>query len=134
MSRGGLIIRLIDVALIILFGFIAISDIKLKAQIKLPTGAPTSEPAAERHLVTVRIGPNGQFTLVDGEKQQAVPDLAALESTLRDRAKADLRQRREMVVLIEPDEDSMIQLTVSVMDICEKYGIPKNINYPSLEL
>jgi biopolymer transport protein ExbD len=134
MSRGGLIIRLIDVALIILFGFIAISDIKVKAQVKLPTNAPESRPRGERQLVRVAIGPDGRFEVIDADDVEKISDLSALEALLRQRADAYRRRNSEMVVLIEPDGDSMIQLTVSVMDICEKYGIPKNINYPSLEL
>ena len=42
MKKRGLLMRFIDVGLIILFGFIVISDIKSEAQIQLPiTTTPT---------------------------------------------------------------------------------------------
>ena len=43
MSKGGLIIRLIDVVLILLLGFIGISDFTVKTQIKLPQGIKKSK-------------------------------------------------------------------------------------------
>lgn len=134
MSREGLIIRLIDVALIILFGFIAISDIKLKAQIKLPTDAPESEFRGERHLLTLQIDGDGRFQLTDSTAVERIATVNELETQLVRHLDYHRAAGHEMVVLIEPDPESMIQLTVTVMDICEKHGIPKNINYPSLEL
>ena len=133
MSKGGLIIRLIDVALILLLGFIAISDIRVKAQIKLPS--PGEEDVLEQatQLVFVLIYGHG-FAINLNEKTTPVKNLQILENQLLQIRTELLKNNIKMVVLIEPHEESIIQKTVDVLDICEKRRIPKNINYQSLEL
>ena len=137
MANNGLIIRLIDVAMIILFGFIAISDIKVRAQIKLPDQEDEQQtPAAEIPPVVyfVKIG-LGKEIVVEHENEAlfSTTSLTDLEEKLA-RASAEVKLRgRSLIVLIEPDEASPIQFTVDVLDICERNEIPKNINYESMQ-
>jgi len=133
MSKGGLIIRLIDVALILLLGFIAISDIRVKAQIKLPS--PGEEEALEQapQLIFVVITEQG-FAINYNVKTIPIDNLKVLESQLLQIRGELLEKKIKMVVLIEPHEESIIQKTVDILDLCERHNIPKNINYQSLEL
>jgi len=137
MGNQGLIIRLIDVAMIILFGFIAISDIKVRAQIKLPTQddeQQTPEPKTEPVLYFVKIGLGHEIVVEhDNEEVFRTTDLADLEVKLA-RASAEFNsQGTQFIVLIEPEEESPIQFTVDILDICERNKIPKNINYESMQ-
>jgi biopolymer transport protein ExbD len=130
MTKGGIIIRLIDVALIILFGFIAISDIKVRAQIKLPSDKQESESKTKQEIIFVEIGLEGSFIIKKEETILAqTADLEQLERNLI-RLYEDYKSKgSEVVVLIKPHKDSIIQRTVDVLDICERHQIPKNINY-----
>jgi biopolymer transport protein ExbD len=134
MTKGGLIIRLIDVAMIILFGFIAISDLKVRAQIKLP--APQEEqPQSQRDpiLVAVHIAADGLVTIFEGENiLMATAAFPEVEDFLSTRFEQMRSAGEEMIVLIEPHGDSPIQQTVDVLDICERHQIPKSLNYDPL--
>lgn len=134
MTKGGLIIRLIDVAMIILFGFIAISDLKVRAQIKLP--APQEEqPQSQRDpiLLSVRIAADGRVAIFEGENiLMATAAFPEVEDFLSTRFEQMRSAGEEMIVLIEPHGDSPIQQTVDVLDICERHQIPKSLNYDPL--
>ncbi len=133
MTKGGLIIRLIDVAMIILFGFIAISDLKVRAQIKLP--APQEEqpqPQRDPVLLSLRIAADGLVSIFEGENVLIkTATFREVEDFLKTRFEQIRSQGDEMIVLIEPHGDSPIQQTVDVLDICERHQIPKSLNYDS---
>ena len=136
MNKGGILIRLIDVAMIILFGFIAISDIKVRAQIKLPSEKNDQEEQVEREdpvLIFVRIGLGDRVELTDDHTLRESLTIDQLEGRLLQLRQGYGAQGVEMVVLIEPHEDSIIQHTVDVLDMCERENIAKNINYESMQ-
>lgn len=130
MTKGGIIIRLIDVAMIILFGFIVISDIKVRAQIKLPSDEQPSEAREiERKLIFVEISSQEALRVKEGDNVTEVTDIEALEKRLVQLHHQYESEGIEMVVIIDPDQDSIIQMTVEVLDICERNQIAKNIKY-----
>lgn len=135
-SSGGIVIRLIDVAMIILFGFIAISDIKVRAQIKLPSEENEEQQNTDEKdplLYFVKIDPAGFIVELDEQVIASTNDVKELETLLALKMQQSQASGEEMVVLIEPDENSMIQQTVDLLDICERNNIPKNINYESMQ-
>lgn len=136
MGKSGLIIRLIDVAMIILFGFIAISDIKVRAQIKLPSQDEEQQPEPGQRpvLLFVEIGLDKIVRITqDDQILIETTDLQQLETALVQTVEGIRTEGRKAVVLIDPDEDSPIQFTVDVLDMCERHSIPKNINYESMQ-
>ena len=66
-NKGGLIIRLIDVVLILLLGFIGISDFTVKTQIKLPTGGNESLVVMKQQVLTIRVNNDSTFQLSYGD-------------------------------------------------------------------
>ena len=136
MPKGGLIIRLVDVAMIILFGFIAISDIKVRAQIKLPSDQQETldEDKPGPEFIFIKIDEQNGFSLeADREIQVTTMSRDALEQSLLALIARYKAAGQEAVVLIEPDEESLIQHTVDALDICERNGIARNINYESMQ-
>ncbi|MFZ5515778.1 MAG: biopolymer transporter ExbD [Candidatus Zhuqueibacterota bacterium] len=135
MVKGGLIIRLIDVVLIVLFSFLNITDIDRKGQIKLPSIGPSKSQKVAQQLLFLTIENGNTFVLTDGQQAIAqldsLPKLERMIANLNDQYK--LEQRR-MVLVIEPAMESIIQSTIDVMDICEKYNIPKSVSYSKIEL
>jgi len=127
MTKGGLIIRLIDVVLILLLGFISISDLTVKTQVKLPQGANESNTTIQKsQAVFIKIDKDGLFEIDDGiNKTPGISDINLIEQRLIDLKKSF----HNLVVIIEPDPDSIIQIAVDLIDICEKNNILKSINY-----
>lgn len=139
MQNAGFLVRFIDIGLIILFGFIWVSDISTFTHIDMSgeEQEQQSEQTEEILLLKVQIRRGGLYSVVNQETGGVeCSDVRrdALESCLRS-ADQELRQRnRRAVVLIEASEASAVQHTVDVLDICQRLGIPKNINKKPLQL
>ena len=58
----------------------------------------------------------------------------ALEKVLVQLRHYYLNNYKQMILVIEPGLETMIQTTVDVMDICEKNNILKNLSYSEVEL
>jgi len=131
--RGGLIVRLIDVVLIILFGFIAISDIQVKRQIRLPGPSQKEEkPQEENEFIFVKIDRKGKF-LVEVENKRVLKsrDLNKLRKCLVKTASDLSREKKRPVVIIDPEAEAILQTTIDVFDICEEENLPKSIHIGS---
>lgn len=137
MATRGFLIRFIDIGLIVLFGFLMISDIDALSRVEL-AGAPQSvaEPAEvteddERGFIAVDILPDGRFVLSDPRDSDAgmtgAATLAALEAELAARRAAHVEAGTETVVLIQPDPASAVQHTVDVMDVCDRLELVKSL-------
>lgn len=134
MRRRGYLLRFIDLGLIILFGFLMISDITVISQVTLPGKSDADAAPSPEQLVYrgVSIQDDGQFQVINLEDRTALhvninstEELEFVLQTLRD-------QHREAGVtlnlLIEPAPASHMQKLVDVLDVCERLSIPKNIN------
>lgn len=130
-SKNSIMIRFIDVALTVLFGFVGISEIKLRTQLKLPNELNTSTPPqVQRETVSVRVVDGPQFLLLHHNQPFFLTDAIEIaEDSLVARYEHAMVQQYDFLVLIEPDPDSPIQLTVDLIDLCKKNGIPQNLNY-----
>ncbi len=130
MPKGGLIIRLIDVVMILLLGFIGISDFSVKTEIQLPTGGNASPAIVKRQVLTVRINNNSEYILSDGDHLwPGIKSMAKLESMVLNLRNEWVAEGKDMLVIINPHEDTMIQTTVDMIDLCEMHHIPKSIHY-----
>lgn len=135
MSRNGSIIRLIDVVLNILFGFMGITDFEMKSQIMLPSIISVGQQEIQQQGVFLKIRNDSQFVVIDGinvdKELHGIDDLDRYVDQLN---RIYLQKSIQMLLIIEPEKETMIQTTVDVMDICEKYQIPKNLSYSKIEL
>ena len=150
MSKGGLIVRLIDVVLLLLLGFLLISDIVHKEQIKLPGPTGTRRNLTERaqilpidvHVV------EGDTVLpdVDPEKEFSLKKLAQLycyylvyqEDRVYRFRKIDKLEEHLLItqasydsvsVIINPHPNSIIQGTINLIDICRRHGLSRKFKY-----
>ena len=124
-------IRLIDVALIILLGFIAISRLKTE-YVDLPS-AGNNEPIHQvPHEANLHVYKN-HFQLEDRGKRWRCSSLKELEHVLINKNKKYTAQRVKLVVNIEPHKSSIMQNFVDVIDICQRNHIEKNLNYESFD-
>lgn len=139
MRKNTFLIRFIDIGLIILFGFIVISDITVRSQIELP-GSDPSESEQERDLTlfVVNIDANDQYRLTDINEEVlygTYSGLENLETALLSRNRS-IRSNNEIpVALIQMDEEAVtMQRLVNVLDLCDTIGIAKNVNVKSFRL
>lgn len=129
--------RLIDVALNILFGFIVITDLTPKSQIRLPAPQEMETPIIEQRYeyMLVKIDPAGNFHLeADEQPLGEFQNLKELEGFLREHGAQTARTGRQMIVVIDPEETSIVQRTVDVFDLCERNGIAKSIHFKDVAL
>ncbi len=139
MNQRGILIRLIDVGLIILLGFVSISDINVKAQIKLPSPKTENEPEQNTQLIVyyIIIHRDHRVSILDQKhhttqwarisRKRLNKELPRLKTRLANKGK-------QLVVLIDPEPDATMQDLIDVLDICQRYKILKNIANSTLEL
>lgn len=128
---GGMIVRLIDVVFIILFGFIAISDIQMKRQIRLPGPLQEKKQQEQKDIlfIFVHVDTRGQFTVkLEERKLFNTTSLSQLKVNLVKAVLAARIEGKSPVIIIDPDPDATMQRTIDVFDICEETGLPKSIN------
>jgi len=138
LNRSGFLIRFIDIGLILLLGFLWISDISTFAQIEMPDDEEEqSTEQTDTFFLKVQVLKAGEFTLVEmGSQDVLCSDVSRsqLEKCLRTARDRIQSEEERPVVLIEPIKASAVQHTVDVMDICDRIGIPKSISKRQLQL
>lgn len=135
MISRGFLIRFIDIGLIVMFGFIQISDIESLAQVELQAAATAPEGprpvGRQTAIVVVTVSPEGRFAVSDAATgamlADALPTSALLTIALRTARDERATAGREMVVLIRPHEASIVQRTVDVMDACDRLALRKSL-------
>jgi biopolymer transport protein ExbD len=127
MSRGGTLLRLIDVVFILLFGFISISEINQKSKIELPQSSeiPPSNPDKDE-VIFLGIEASGAY-LVESEELQ-LTGITDLWHYLQQKTQA-ANERGEMFrVRIRSNWDTPVKYTMAAADICDHLNIPKGID------
>ena len=136
MARRGFLIRFIDIGLIVLFGFLMISDIEASSRVEL-AGAPAEvEEAAEeeeddRAYIVVEITESSYFRVSDlaavDRPPVSIGDVDGLTQALEALSRVHDEQELETVVLIQPHPESVVQATVDAMDACDRLELAKSL-------
>lgn len=132
--NSGLIVRLVDIVLIILFGFIGISDIKIKRQIKVPGKTVESQKPQENEknntMIVVDFYSDDLFIFSVDNKEigRTIGQSQARESFLEFRNKYK-KNSSGVVFILRPNETVTMQQTIDVFDICEKEKLQKGIDF-----
>ncbi|MEZ4698935.1 MAG: biopolymer transporter ExbD [Rhodothermales bacterium] len=135
MQRKGYIIRFIDIGLIILFGFLMISDLTVISQIQLPgveKDAPVEPPAEDTRMIGVLIEETGLYQVremaTDEPLYVNIEQMADLESLVGQLVRDQKDAGGDVEIVIEPHPNAVMQRLVDVHDMCERLGVRKNIN------
>lgn len=126
-AASGLIIRLIDVVLILLFGFIAISEISKKSKIDLPKSEAVPATAPDREVVVyIGILPDGRYLVED--ETAVIEDPASLARYILQK-QIDLNRRKiRMRVRVRANHDSEVRYAFTVVNICQETKIPVGLD------
>lgn len=130
MNDNRLMIRLIDVALLVLLGFIAISRLKTE-YIELPTAGNPERQMQDTHAASLHVY-SSYYELEDAGRRQRIADLQRLENILVSSNMRYRQQRTKLIMNIEPHKASIMQNLIDVMDICQRNNIEKNLDYDSI--
>ncbi len=135
MQRKGYIIRFIDIGLIILFGFLMISDLTVISQIQLPGSTqqpPVDVSDAEVRMIGVVIEETGVYRVrelaTDSPLFVNIEQIADLEVVVRRLVEEHEAVGGAIEIVIEPHPNAVMQRLVDVHDLCERLGVKKNIN------
>ena len=129
LMNSRLMMRLIDVALIILLGFIAISRLKTE-YVDLPSTGKSEPQPQTPHEASLHIYRNS-FRFVDNGRKWTCNTINELEHFLLSQKNKYVRKRIKLIVTIEPHKSAIMQKLVDVLDICQRNNIEKNLNYES---
>lgn len=133
--NNGMIIRLVDVVLIVLFGFLMISKIQKQVDIPLPhSKGENLATQMDKDVFDVFIRQDGRIQCgwIDSKYQVIMP-LNQVDQTL---ARSRYDELKTMIhdanpakipVAIQAEFDSPTQFTVDLLDICKDLGMQKSI-------
>lgn len=125
--NSTLMLRLIDVAMNILFAFIAISRLKTE-YIELPSTGISQPQAQTPHEAILNIY-DKSFQFEDVGRHWQCRSLVEVENTLVSLNSQYLKRGNKLIVTIQPHRPTIMQTLVDVFDICQRHKIEKNLNY-----
>jgi biopolymer transport protein ExbD len=131
----GMIIRLVDVVLIVLFGFLMISKVQQQVDIPLPMSKGTNLPARlDADVLEVYIRRDGRIQVgwLDSRYQVVMPlrnEDAALARSRYEELKELLAEANpdKVPVSIQAEYYAPTQYTVDMLDVCKDLNMPKSI-------
>ena len=120
------IVRLIDIVFILLFGFVAVSQVSSVKTIEPPksTEVPDAVPEGAR-IITVGVAKDGTYAIDTGEV--ALQTLEDLQSFLTE-AKDGQPEGEQLGVRIRAHWESPLEYTMAVAKICKNLGLPKGLD------
>jgi biopolymer transport protein ExbD len=133
--NGGMIIRLVDVVLIVLFGFLMISKIQQQVDIPLPQSKGAHPPAElDKDVCDVFIRKDGRIQCgwIGSQYQVTLP----LSSSDKQLARTRYEELKGLIARINPGKmpvsiqaefDSPTQFTVDLLDVCRDLGLQKSL-------
>jgi len=131
MSRGGIIIRLIDIVLNLLFGFMCISTMERKSPVKLPqSDAPIQSEIQKEELLIISISQDEQF-LIESENR-VIPNFEALKNLILIRNASYKNLDRNMKVRIRSYWNLPIRYTMRIANFCRSNNIPVGMDVENL--
>lgn len=131
MSKGGIVVRLIDIVLNLLFGFMCISTMERKSPVKLPqSDTPVQSELHKEELLVISIDQQEQF-LIESENR-TIPNFEALKSLILVRNDSYKKLDRTMKVRIRSFWNVPIRHTMKIANFCRTEGIPVGMDVQSL--
>ena len=124
---AGMIVRMIDIVMILLFGFICTAELSSQSRIELPTTVelPPSNPDPEV-VVFVGVTPEGNYLL--GDEHRATPDLGLLETFLTIKKNELALTRYKMRVRLRANYNTPIRFVMQAADICDRIEVLKTVD------
>ncbi len=124
MKRGRFLLRFVDVVLILLFGFIVISDLDEDSMIVLPSSSETALPPLGPEVV-LYIGITSDGNFIDERENVQLQDTVQLRRYIQNHRN---RFGELAKVRIRANYDTRAKYTMQVAEICDDLNISKAID------
>jgi len=127
MCNNKLIIRLIDIVFILLFGFIAVSQIDTSMAIEPPKSTEAGEGRPQdKSLLVIGVTKDGTFPIDAGDL--VLQDEDELRTFLAEKLALADQEGKELGVRIRAHWDSPVEYSLTVAQICRDLQIPKGLD------
>jgi len=129
MSGGGIIVRLIDIVLLLLFGFLVISEIEKKSPVSLPQSTATVQNAPEKdELLVLDImhsekSSNKINYFIEGEELYLVDFRSVIDKIKRRKNTLETEFKRKLKVRIRSNWNIPIKYTMKIVKFCQSNGV-----------
>lgn len=132
MSKSTVIIRLIDIVLILLFGFLVISEINKKSPIRLPQSRiPIEKKIDEEELFIVGIDENKRFYIESEDRY--VSSMEVLTGMIHNRYLYYDKRGKKMRVRIRSFWNLPIKHTMRIAQFCQQHDISVGMDVHSVK-
>lgn len=133
MGKSTLMIRMIDIVFILLFGFIAVSQIGSSAAIEPPKSTEAEESAPDdAHTIVVGVTREGTYPVDAGN--EVLNNIYELKRYLMGKASEASSKGAQIGVRIRADWDSSVEHSLAVAKLCRDLGIDKGLDVVKLSL
>jgi biopolymer transport protein ExbD len=127
MGQSNLMIRLIDVVFILLFAFIAISQLGANLAIEPPKSSEALESAPD-DAQTVIIGVTKEGTYPVDSGNLILRNINELQDYLTKKMSEAAAQSQQIGVRIRANWNSSVEYSLAVAKLCRDLGIPKGLD------
>ncbi|MDZ7332272.1 MAG: biopolymer transporter ExbD [candidate division KSB1 bacterium] len=126
-SGNATVIRLIDVVLILLFGFISISEISSRSVLELPKSTQMAYVYPDKEeLLIIGITKEGKFLVEDESK--VITDFGTLREYVETKRLENIKNKIDTRVRIRSNWNTPIKYTLALANLCDQLGIPKGVD------
>lgn len=126
-SGNATVIRLIDVVLILLFGFISISEISSRSVLELPKSTQMAYVYPDKEeLLIIGITKEGKFLVEDESK--VITDFGTLRDYVETKRLENIKNKIDTRVRIRSNWNTPIKYTLALANLCDQLGIPKGVD------
>lgn len=133
MGKYNLMIRLIDVVFILLFGFIAISQIGISAAIDPAKSTEADQSGTDAPIeIIIGVSSDGSYPVEAGNR--VLRDIRELRAYLSQKLAEAAAQGVPMGVRIRAAWDSSVDHSLAVARLCRELGIPKGLDVIKMKM
>lgn len=132
MFKKGIILRLVDVVLILLFGFISISEVARQSKIELAKTTQFPVEKLEREeTIFIAVTSDGNFLVED--ESVLIKDINSLKNYLLSKKVEFRNLNAKARVRIRSNWDAPIKYTLAISELCDKLNIKKSVDVMRVE-
>ena len=125
MRNGRFLVRFVDVVLILLFGFISISQVQKRSVVTPPQSSETKKTPADDDVdVFIAVTETGAF-LVENETR-SLETMDALSGYIQQKKQQYGADR--LKIRIRSDDTAPIQYAIAIAEICDNEGVEKALD------
>jgi len=130
--KGGVIIRLIDIVLLLLFGFLVISEINRKSPIKLPQSmVPVKKEIDLEEIFIIGVQGDNRFYIENEDRH--INDLNSVTNLILQKRDYFKKFGKDLRVRVRSNWNLPIKHTMRIAKFCQKEGIPTGMDVHSVK-